>query len=266
MSKNRRNTLFALMGSAICAGIISCGTAASNNDQGTSFLAFGWFTQTGTTATPNTGQNVGVNSDFSTITDGNGQLLDGKQVLVSMGLQNRLTSQFVTLKRIDCSYSLEGTNGTITLPNDSSNVSSVLAPAANPTTGEPVLPGAEIGTGSANFTSESIVEFPIISTDQFSYLNVYTNSLPALPFRITATCHGVGVTQAGDTITTNDLNYPVILHDTAECCTGNDGENPAGGTSGGFQGGAATGGGIDFSDGTNSADITTTTEAATIAE
>lgn len=222
---------------------LGCGSS-TNNDQGASFLAFGWSNLVD--KSPNvSGLEVALAPDSPVLATANGLPLDGSRLSVGMALENRLSTQFIRVVRIDCSYDLQGAS--ISIPDDSLNVSAVLAPTSETGTTESGA-NTTLGTESGNV---AYIAFPVVSTDIISYLNVNRNSLPELPFRMTAVCKAVGITQAGDTIETNELVLPIYFFDGSECCTGATGETP--GTSGGFQVGTSNGGGITFEDGSSSA-------------
>lgn len=232
-----------LVGGTLAAG---CGSV-SNNDQGTSFLGIGYFADTAG-STGLSGANVLLGSDVSQISGVQGIAggsnvpiqSDGSQFAVVMGVENRLATQFLRVVRIDCSYDIPGAS--ITIPDDSYNVSLVIK-ATGDALDDPSQPTIN---GTAGY-----IQYNILSTDLFSYLNVNRNSLPALPFRMTATCHAVGVSQAGDVFEANELVFPITMVEAASCCTGGTGgagEDP--GLNGGNEGGTGNGGGITFDDGT----------------
>ena len=245
MSLIQRNKIASALLAALLLGGAACG-GSTNNDQGTSFLASGYFTADGTavngyilplaTDIPATGTETGdsLSATFPT---------DGLQLIVRMRLENRLSSQFLRIVRIDCSYYVPGASPALVLPNDSFNASAVVQPEAN-----------------------IDYAFQMISPDVYSYLNVNRNLLPELPFRMLADCSATAVTQAGDSIESNPLTFFVQFLDSAECCTG--GAGPEAGYSGGFQQGPGTGGDLitDSSEGSGAAaGATTTTDATTTA-
>lgn len=219
MSKFSIKVRLALLTAGVVLGLSSFGCgSASNNDQGTSFLALGFFQDT-TGTIGETGTIVPLFTDVADPTLGGG---DGRSVITFLGLQNRIETQFIRVIRVDCRYDIEGSN--LQIPDDSFTFSTVLGEVGSET------PGA-IGYAG----------FEIISPDIFAFLNVNQNSLPQLPFRMTVACTAVGTTQAGDTLTTNEVYYFVQFVDFAECCTG-DGNTP------GFQTGPGSGGDIEFTD------------------
>ncbi len=237
MSITRKAALGLLVISLI-AGAISCGNS-SNNDQGTSFLALGFFAEDDE-GNPDpeiyqSGEIVPLFADSALLTPL--QVFDGHLTLARMGLQNRLTTMFIRVTRIDCSYSIAGT--VLPIPDDSFNSSVVIGPSPAAEEGVPAAGGDGIPPNNI------YIEFEIVSPDVMAYLNANQNSLPQLPFRMIATCTATGVTQAGDALETNPLNYLIQFVDYAECCTGTVGEVP-GTTGGGFQTGTGDGGTITF--------------------
>lgn len=232
MSLTSRIFLIAIFAVSLLGGY-GCGSS-SNNDQGTSFLALGFFDSTGAN-----GENGAFLPLFTDISAQGGALsgFDGLTRVAFIGLQNRLATQFIRVVRVDCSYDVQGSS--LTIPDDSFNFSTVLG-------------GSDGGDGVAN---TSFSGFEIISPDIYSYLNNNQNSLPQLPFRMTVTCSATGITQAGDVLTTNPVQYFIQFLDIEECCPGTPG----------FQNGVGTGGDINFEDssGTGSLDSAefTTSEA-----
>lgn len=179
----------------------SCGSGGSRNDQGSSFLAFGYFADT-TGEVGETGAILPMFTDFSVSGS------DGLQRITYMGLRNLMTRQFIRVVRVDCDYKVEGSF--IKLPSDSFGFSTVLGPvpeAGTAVDGEPI---AQI----------SYSGFQVLSPDLYSFLNNNRSLLPELPYRMVATCAATGVTQSGTTMTTNSLNYFIQFVEPSECCTG----------------------------------------------
>lgn len=240
MSLIQRNKIASAVLAALLLGGAACG-GSTNNDQGTSFLASGYYDSEGTAVN---GYILPLASDIpNTATEAPGGFTnafpaDGLQLIVRMRLENRLTSQFLRVQRIDCSYVVPGASPALALPNDSFNASAVVQPEA-----------------------QVDYAFQMISPDIYSYLNVNRNLLPELPFRMYADCSAIAVTQAGDTIVSNPLTFFVQFLDSAECCTG--GAGPAAGFSGGFQQGPATGGDFTTDSGSSSGDAAAGTAGAT---
>lgn len=204
--------------------LASCGSGGTgSNNQGASFLAYGYFTIIDGEIVPIGNVNLPLFTDVSPF--------DGLSYQPLIGVENKLTKQFVRLLQADCSYKIDGSF--IDIPNDSSAMSTVLAAAPAPDAPEapPVNGDPEIDP------NRSVVAHPIdmISPDLFAFLNNNRAYLPQLPFRMVATCSVTGVTQGGDVITTNGLPFAVQFYEAAECCTG-------AGLIPGFQVGTGTGG------------------------
>jgi hypothetical protein len=217
----------------------SCGGTGTNNDQGTSFLGLGFFLDTsGTIGLDEIAVALFADSPSQSAVTLNGQTLDAAAAGAFLGVQNRLTAQFLRVTQITCLYDIPGSS--IPQIEDSSTFSSVLAPspgvggaAADPTGGV-ATPGGSTG----------YLGFSLFSTDLIAYLNSITNDLPQLPFRMIVTCRATGISQAGDVLTTNDVQITALIAEFAECCDGSTGASPAGG----FQNGPGSGG--TASDGT----------------
>lgn len=200
----------------LVSGVAGCGDSGTNNDQGTSFMAIGYYDDAAGTVGRN-GDSIPLYADVSPLN------FDGMAYYTWMGITNRLSRQFIRIVRIDCNYHAEGSF--IKIPSDSFAFSTVLGPAAG--TAEDANPA------NANLPSTSYAGFQLLSPDIFTFLNNNRTYLPSLPFRMIATCSATGVTQAGNTMTTNPLNFFFQFVDTQECCTG---------TGPGFQIGTGTGG------------------------
>lgn len=231
-------------------GLSSCGST-SNNDQGASFTALGFY-QTGDGDIGDSGTIVLINEDVPG-SQGVFPLIvpidkDPEEVGIQggfIGLQNNLTSQFIRTVRVDCSYEVQGSDPSLQIPSDSFPVTTVLQPAP-----------ADGSAATADSGNRAFMQIEIVSPDVMQYLNVNQNYLPALPFRMTAICSAVGVSEAGDNLVTNPVLYTIQFADSPECCTGT-GTTGAGG---GFQNGTGTGGSIDsFGSPTDGTDSTTTT-------
>ena len=233
-----RAIIGALFTTSVVLGAVSCGGTGSNNDQGTSFLAFGYF-EDGNGDSGDSGELVILAPDGPVLAgEAGGAVLgaDGNAVFTYIGLQNRLANQFIRVTRIDCSYNIPGSS--LVIPDDSFNSAAVIS--ATPTADDrDDLTGSSVPLPTDE-GSTLYMQFEVVSPDIMSYINVNRNSLPELPFRLNVSCRAVGVTQAGDTLVTNDLIYFVRFFDQAECCTGVPTENV--GDDGGFQQGTGTGG------------------------
>lgn len=204
--------LKSVLGFVVLVSLVSCG-GASNNDQGVSFLATGYFKRPvgGGELTPSSGSVANLFSDTSATGS------DGLFVEISMGIQNNLTKQFIRVVRIDCDYDVAGSF--IKIPSESFPESAVLVSATPPTTTSTSTTAGEtttITSTSSDFTSSSQIAFLVLTPDLYSFINNNKASFPELPFRMTAVCSATGVTQAGDVMTTNPLNYFIQFVEDAE--------------------------------------------------
>ena len=246
MSIKRNIRLLTLVSALIAGANFGCGSGSplgggsTNNDQGTSFLAYGYFSDvagaTGvsglyTFLAPD--NNSVVPTPAGSVIGGTLQTYpyDGRFTTLFMGLQNRLSSQYIRVTRIDCDYFVPGSDPSLVIPSDSFNTGTVIAASGIPET--PIPGGPQAGVGS-----KGVVGFNLISTDVYSFLNVNRNRLPELPFRMIAECKAIGIGQAGDVIVTNPLATTVTMLDAQECCTGGTITTPLGG----FQTGTGSGG------------------------
>ena len=218
MFRSLRTNFLVLISLCVIASALGCG-GASNNDQGTSFTATGFFNDDGS---GRSGFTTVLFSDLANPVLGGG---DGQIVFSNIGVQNNLSNQFIRIVRVDCSYEIPG--GSVTVPDDSQ-----------------LIPGIVEALGG-----QALIGFALVSTDIFSFLNNNQNFLPQLPFRMFVTCSVTGVTQAGDTITTNPISARVNFVDQTECCPGEP--NP------GFQIGTGSGGTINFEQDTGTGNSTT---------
>jgi len=210
----RKSFLFALVLSLIF-GLASCGGGASNNDQGTSFLAYGYFQpeepdDLGGDRVGVTGLILPLFTDTARIPDVYGIWADGLLAAVEMGIENRLSQQFIRVDRIDCDYDIQGSE--LNVPSDSHSASYVLGPRVILEDGS----GGSTADEEAPDANKVYASFEVISPDIYSFLAVNQAYLPALPFRMTAVCRATGVTQAGDVLTTNRLHLLIQFVDEAE--------------------------------------------------
>ncbi|MCC6932784.1 MAG: hypothetical protein IT292_05980 [Deltaproteobacteria bacterium] len=240
MSIFRKLGLTGIVLTLALVGIISCG-GGTNNDQGASFTALGFVTvdEEGKIQPDvfDGGRSILVNRDtdmaYSNIY---------QRGIAWMAVQNNLCKQFVRLVRFDCDYNVQGTELSFTVPSDSTNTGFIVGAAGGCSSdilndGSSSSSSSEEGVSNIGQGNIAYVPFDLVSQDVLSYLMVNQNSLPELPFRMTAICRAVGITQAGDSIVSNDLYYPVEFIENAECCTGTGVDG-----GGGFQTGTGTGG------------------------
>lgn len=220
----RTTSALIVVSGLVASSLLGCGSA-SNNDQGASFTAIGYFADI-TGETYDLGRITPISLDTSSTT------FDGYTQLTYIGLQNRMAAQYIRVDRVDCDYVVPGS--TLSIPSDSHSLGGVIEGT-----------GADVGVGDDGEGDGEVVEeggptilyagFFIVSTDISSFLNVNRNSLPELPFQLVAQCRAVGVTQAGDTLVSNDLNYQITFTQAAASASGDDG----------FQNGPGTGGDVE---------------------
>ena len=203
---------------AVCSffGISGCG-GSTNNDQGTSLLALGFF-EDGTGEVGDVGTLVYINQDVPFQIPGQASPLfvpvdkdleeEGLQGGF-LGIENRLTSQFVRMTRMDCDYDIQGSS--VAVPSDSWGFTTVLGPAPDGTEDT----GNTTGGTSNNITYSQVI---IVSPAILSFIANNLNNLPELPYRMTAVCTAIGVSQAGDVFETNEVFYS-ILFDEADAAT-----------------------------------------------
>jgi len=217
-----RNRVFLVISVLLFGGLFigGCGSSTTN-DQGTSFLALGYLANSdgslGLTgiATPinrDVAANGGAPFPLSLEVD----VEDGIQPPF-IGLENRLTEQFINVSRVDCDYDVPG--GSVAVPSDSFALALNLAPRV---TGDD---DAAVSGGSQAFAG-----FELISPDILAFLNASINSLPELPFRVVINCRAVGVSQAGDQFVTNDIFFQWRLIEDPLVTTPASGGNDLGGS------------------------------------
>ncbi len=188
---------------ALLAGVIGCG-GSSNNDQGSSFLALGYF------------QPDSSEGDSKEIT---GKVGDLGRVLVLgstdlgmggvfssntyIGLENRLKTQYIRVVRVDCRYTVPGASPSLVIPDSVYNLSGLL---------ESVGVG-DASSSSGVASSKGYYEFPILSHEIAQFLTVNKNLLPKDPFNLLVVCRATGVAEGGDALTTNDVPYQIEVVD-----------------------------------------------------
>ncbi len=203
---SRTLILVGLMLAVLVSGV-GCGSGASNNDQGTSVTNVGFFGPDDDGTFPcelfESSKVIPLFTDFEQFgTPILSPAASGVGTFSSMGILNNLAQQTFRATRIDCDYDVPGSS--IAIPSDAHPAGIVLAPTN-------VEGGATPG-----FAQFGCFVFEIVSPDLFSFLNNNINSLPQLPFRMNATCSVTGITQAGDTITTNPVSQVLQFYDVAE--------------------------------------------------
>ena len=141
-----------------------------------------------------------------------------------MGLENRLSKQYIRVTRIDCDYEIPGADPSLSIPAGVFNMSTVINGIGD---------DDEEGDGGVGDVKNPVFsQFIMVSPDLFSFLSVNQNLLPELPYHMTAICRATGISEAGDVLTTNDSPYQIIFSD----------QRTDGDTTTGFETGPGTGG------------------------
>lgn len=217
MSISQKAAAYCLVALLAGVGLTNCGGTGPSNDQGTSFLALGFFIYNDSNELVPIGAVDSTLNAESPALSVAGVLVDGKRERVLIGTENRLSTQFIRQTRTDCRYEVPGSN--LSIPNISTVQGQVLSPAVFddsakvPRIAQPNEDTTVADGGRAQFWF-SLVN--ILPTDLFSFLNNSGNSLPQLPFLMNVTCTSVGVTQAGRVLETNSVSIPVTFFDEAE--------------------------------------------------
>lgn len=262
----------------LIASVFGCGSSTSNNDQGVTFAALGYFADVG----GGTGL-AGVGLVLSPNTVGGGLFQDltdetssGLLPVVYMKVENRLRSQFLRVTKIDCDYAVPGSS--LSVPSDSFLQGVSVSP--NPDIGGPQIGGDNgsggvgIGGGAGGATAGGAtgggttagsggladggpataqggtanIGFPLVGTDIIAYLNNHRAELPAFPFRMEALCSATAISTAGDVFETNPLGMQIFVIEDPGFGSGGEG-----GDFDGFDGGdtgAGDGGGSTSTDNT----------------
>ncbi|MBL7661989.1 hypothetical protein JNK13_04465 [bacterium] len=213
----------------LIATIAACGTASSN-DQGTSFLALGFFAD-----------STGSEGDNGTIF----QILDTGEGLPTIvptpggaggfiGLENRLVNQFIRTTTLNCSYNIPGSS--LVVPDDAFSFTAVISPAvisaSSSTSGG--------GTNNSLITgTKAYAQVPFVTADVLDYISNHLNDLPPLPFEMVASCRVTAITQAGDELETNPVNYTLIFVEASSSTTSSSTGDTSGDTTSSSTGEAA---------------------------
>jgi hypothetical protein len=215
ITRGMYSTLLTLAVLGLGSVLTSCG-GASNNDQGVSFTAYGFFS-----VLPDGSVGGPVSASFApqSVAGPESELspLQGI-VAVAIGLQNNLDGQTIRVQRAVISYIIPGASAQP--PDTTSPLNNVLAPSIN--TGSSLPPQGGIPT---QVTSA----FVIVPEAILTWINLNRQSLPEPPFTLEAVVSARGITSAGDVIDSNALTFPItILPDLFI--------DPANGTTGGQNG------------------------------
>ena len=212
MSKFLKKALISSLSVSLLGLAWGCG-GSSNNDQGTSVQNLGYF-QANSSEDPPPGETGAIIPLSTEVAVGG---VDGLFHITAMGVFNRMQDQFFRIVRFDCTYDVPGSSPSLVIPSDSENVSFIVNPA---TYSEDNPLGAVAEDSTDNLPNFVYAGFEILSPDLYAFLNANRASLPELPFRMTATCRAVGVTQSGSTLATNDMTYQIQFVELTECCQG----------------------------------------------
>ena len=186
-----------ILGTAIA--LSGCGGSGTNNDQGTSFLAYGYFASATTSTTGVTGVAVSLLEGSGTLADSTNP--QGFGTVVFMGLQNRLSAQFMRVTQITCGYEVPGSS--VALYQNSYNASGVISPAG--TAGTSVVGAGTVSSVNFGFT--------LFTHDVLAYFSNRINELPQLPFIMNVECYATGISQSGSVFQTNPLGIQVTMVD-----------------------------------------------------
>ena len=203
---------------AIFASIVALATwsgCGSSNDQGVSFRALGFFTDS-TGTEPDTGR-CAVFADTTIIPNDTSQPPDGIPDGGFLGLENSMTQQGINVDHVNLSYTISGSG--LGIPNDVAPLSVRLGPV----------------NGSESSPPTAFRQIVIVSPSIMKYLNDNSSRLPDLPFTLVASATAVGTADSGDDFTTNRVTYPVNFTALSGGCstvapTPTPGESSSGGT------------------------------------
>lgn len=217
MSIFQKTSAYCLAAILAGAGIAGCGSTGPSNNQGTSYLALGFFTNVDNELVPIGAINSVLNTE-NPVLRLSGDPVDGISTDgVLIGTENRLSTQFIRQTRVDCTYEVPGSS--IQIPGTSTPGGQVLSPAVFddadnvPRIPQPNPDATVEETGRGQFWFSYV---NIIPTDIYAFLNNNANSLPQLPYFMNISCTAIGVTQAGDILETNPVGIFVTFFDQAD--------------------------------------------------
>jgi hypothetical protein len=177
----------------------SCGDSV-RNDQGVSFTFLGWFQDT----TGDVGATGFITPLSSSASEVGGETTD---VFGFAGLQNHLSGQSIRVQRVHHTYVVPGTN--LNVPTTVVALSTVLAPTGaidEDFNSDSSLPESH---NSGEVISYSGI--PVITAAVRSYLNLNRTQLPELPFVMIVRSYAVGITSAGRSLTSNDVETQIYF-------------------------------------------------------
>jgi hypothetical protein len=183
MGKGR---IFGSIALGLCiAAAASWSGCGNSNDQGISFRALGFFTDsTGTIGQAGTCASL---SDTQIIP---ASAADGG----FLGLENNM-NQGINLDHVDLSYHVNGSS--LVIPNDVFALSVRLGPAS----------------GQESSAPKIFQQIVIVSPNIMSFLNDNRSRLPQPPFSMIVLVTATGVADSGDRFVTNRVSYQVLFTD-----------------------------------------------------
>lgn len=229
----------------LLAGVLGCGGAS--NDQGVSFTFLGYFQNTdgacdNATTTGISGVVVGLSSsDFTGGTPTDVETVPENTATIGCArVQNNISTVGIRVQRIFLSYHIEGASSQP--PSTSFPLGLVLGPAtSNGAPGSLSNPTSSLPDGF-NVANSATSAVSLIPPEIFTWLNLNRGQLPEPPFTMVVTSTAVGITTAGDQLTTNpvdlyvqvtpDLQIPPESVPGGTAGTGTDGTGAASTTDG----------------------------------
>lgn len=213
MSISRKVRFLGLAGLLSLASVVGCGSS-DNNDQGTVFTALGYY---GATSEDSNTVNMERGIAFVTLPLSSPfGIVDGAYDFVWMGVSNNLLTEngrnpYIRATKISCSYFVPGSS--LSVPDEEFATAGIIE-GGTLTTGGSGDAGDSSG-GAAQTSAKAIgfgtayLPFPLVSSDIYAYLNNNRSQLPELPFEMVASCNMTGVTRAGETYTTNNIDITI---------------------------------------------------------
>jgi hypothetical protein len=186
----------------VAATWYGCG---SSNDQGISFRALGFFTDTDMT-TGDAGRCASL-QDTTIIPE------PGPDNGLFLGLENNMVIG-INVNRVDLSYHINGS--TLAIPNDVFALSFRLGPSS----------------GQETTPSKAATQVVVVSPSILKFLNDNSSRLPDPPFSMIVFATAVGTTDAGDEFHANRVSYEVLFTPQSGGCaiaTPTPGASTAGG-------------------------------------
>ena len=166
---------------ALVLAAVTWNGCASSNDQGISFRALGFFS--------NTDGDVGELATCASFRDTT--IIPGPEDEgPAIGIENNMV-QGINLNRVDLSYHINGS--TLAIPNDVFALSTRLGPSS----------------GQETSTSTAFAKIILVSPSLMQFLNDNSSRLPDLPFSMVVFATVVGTTDSGDEFHTNRVSFEI---------------------------------------------------------